>query len=134
MEKPKLPTLSIIRDPRARCEWVFGSPMNPCPKCQGYNLIYQTPIKMDTPISESDGPRQILGKFAKQMKREMDGTAPLMLEGPVYVMCRDCGHRGPTMDCSGRTRADVGQDKQVARTIKSLWNSQPQPQKQEESN
>lgn len=91
--------------------------MKPCPKCGGYNIKSQTPIEMH--ISGADSPRQVLGKWARTVKA---GHTPL--QGPVYIMCFDCLHKGPAMDCTGRTSEEVGQDKQVFKTIKRLWNEQ----------
>lgn len=107
-----------MRDPKAKCEWIFGQPMNPCPKCGGYDLMYQTPIQLSEPVG--DTPRDIVRAWARATRA---GRTPL--EGPVYLMCRTCGHHGPALDCSGRTQEDVGRDPAVAREVKRLWNEQP---------
>ena len=102
-----------------RAKISFGQSMQPCPKCSGFNFRYQTPIKMKEPILATDSAKQLLGKWARSTK---DGNTPL--EGPVFIMCFDCGHKGPAMDCTGRTSEDVGRDKAVADTVKRLWNDQ----------
>lgn len=93
--------------------------MKPCPRCGGYNLIHQTPVKMMEPIVACDSPKQAVGKWAREMLR-----GDPQMEGPVFIMCRDCGHRGPAMDCAGMTRSEVGQSREVADTVKRLWNEQ----------
>lgn len=82
-------------------------------------MFWQTPIKMSEPILPTDSAKQLVGKWARAVK---DGHTPL--EGPVFLMCRDCYHNGPAMDCTGRTSEDVGRDKNVADTVKRLWNEQ----------
>jgi hypothetical protein len=104
---------NIFTDPAKRTEWIFGETMIPCPKCGSYNLKNQTPIKLD--ISADDEPREIMRKWAK---------ATGELEGPCYIVCWDCKHRGPSFDCSGRTLQDVIMDPQVYAEMKRLWNSQ----------
>ena len=109
--------MNILKNPAKRAEFVFGQPMKPCPKCGSYNFVFQTPIQMG--IEPTDSPRKILGEWARQMK----WTGGL-LKGPVFLMCRDCGHNGPSVDCSGRTSVDVGKDPKVSAEVKRLWNSQ----------
>ena len=109
---------SLFKDPAKRAAWIFNCEMKPCPKCGGYDLHHQTPIKQE-PILATDGARQILGKWARAVK---DGHTPL--EGPVFIMCFACGHCGPSMDCTGRTSEDVGQDPVVSKEVKRLWNNQ----------
>lgn len=96
--------------------------MEPCPKCGGYNLQSQTPIKLAEPITKGDTARSILGKYARAIK---GGATPL--EGPCFIQCRDCRHKGPAVDCSGRTSEEVGQDREVYAEMKRLWKEQPQP-------
>ena len=107
----------IIKNPAKRAEFVFGQPMQPCPKCGGYNLRSQTPI--DCHILPTDTAKELLGKWARATK---DGAT--RLEGPVFIMCGDCRHKGPAVDCSGRTREEVGQDPLVSAEMKRLWNEQ----------
>ena len=120
----KLPNLkdcaAASGDPASRCAWVFGQPMKPCPHCGGYKLGYQTPIKMDDPVGEGDGAKEILRKYARSVK---GGATPLV--GPVYMWCQTCFHKGPSVDCSGRTAEDVGRDAKVAAEVRRLWNTQP---------
>lgn len=98
---------------------IFGQEMKPCPICGGFNIGWQTPIKMSEPITEADDARSILRKYARSVK---SGATPL--EGPVFLWCRECHHKGPAMDCSGRTSQEIGQDRAIATEVKRLWNSQ----------
>ena len=82
-------------------------------------MFPQTPIVMKEPILPTDTAKQLLGKWARSVK---GGNTPL--EGPVFLMCRECGHRGPSVDCSGRTSESVMKDARVASEIKRLWNEQ----------
>lgn len=100
-------------------KFVFREVMIPCPQCGSYHLGYSMPIQMKEPITMSDRAKQIIGKWARTVR---DGRA--MLEGPVRIVCRDCHHQGPPMDCGGRTSEEVGRDKAVADEVKRLWNSQ----------
>lgn len=109
----------ILKDPAKRAEFVFGQPMKPCPKCGSYRMGYQTPIKLD--IKPDDSARQIVEKWALEVKATSG-----ILEGPVFLVCQDCRHKGPSLDCSGRTSADVGRDPKVSAEVKRLWNSQEQ--------
>jgi hypothetical protein len=106
-----------LKDPASRAEWVYGQPMAPCPKCSSYNMRPQMPIRIG--LDGDETPRQLISKWAKATK---SGATPL--EGPVYFACRDCGHKGPAVDCTGRTREDVGQDRALNAEIKRLWNGQ----------
>ena len=99
-----------------RIAFIMGQPMKPCSKCSSYNLRFQTPIKTDAP--ENATTKQLLGAWARATK------AGAMMEGPVYIICLDCRHKGPSVDCSGRTRDDVGQDPLVSKEAKQLWNEQ----------
>lgn len=108
----------ILKDPAKRAEWVHGEPMQPCPQCGSYNLRHQQPIQMDAPDDLSD-PKEWVRRWA-QAKR--GGETPL--EGPVYLSCGDCLHKGPAMDCSGRTSEDVSSDPAVCAEVKRLWNGQ----------
>lgn len=108
---------NILKDPAKRAEFVFGQPMKPCPKCGSYKMGYQTPIKLD--LKPEDSARQVVSKWAREMK-ETGG----ILKGPVFLMCQGCQHKGPSVDCSGRTSAEVGRDPKVSAEVKRLWNSQ----------
>lgn len=111
--------MSILDNPAERAAFVFGQPMKPCPKCGSYRMMTQTPIVMKEPIEATDTAKQMVGKWARAVK---GGCTPL--EGPVYLMCRDCFHAGPAMDCRGRTAEDVGKDRVVFATVIRLWNEQ----------
>lgn len=100
-----------------RAKLIYGQDMKPCPKCGSFHFQYQTPIKMKTTGKEMA--RQLLGKYARATK-----AGAIVLEGPVFIMCFECGHKGPAMDCSGRTSEDVGKDRYVSDTVKRLWNNQ----------
>lgn len=101
-----------------RAKIVFGEEMKDCPNCGGYNFKFQTPIKMKNPIEANDTPKQMVKKWANEMLKEN-----VYLEGPVFIMCFDCGYKGPSVDCSGKTRDEVGQDAEVAKKVKELWNN-----------
>lgn len=105
------------KDPASRVAFIYGQPMKPCPKCGAYNMKPQTPIKMES-IKSDDSAGQIVGKFARAV------TSGSELEGPVFFMCFSCGHCGPSVDCAGRTREEVGRDKDLNAEIKRLWNAQ----------
>lgn len=109
---------NYVKNPAKRAEFIFGQPMEPCPKCKGYSLKQQTPIVMEEILS-TDGARQILGKWARARR---GGVTPL--EGPVFIACAACGHKGPAVDCTGRTREEVGQDPKISAEMKRLWNGQ----------
>lgn len=99
-----------------QAEFIFGQPMNPCPKCGSYNLSYRTPIVLD--VTDDDSPKAILGKYAKALRQ-----GPV-LEGPVYMICSDCLHRGPAIDCSHMTYDEMKKSKDVAKKVKAAWNCQ----------
>lgn len=103
--------------PAERCEFVFGQPMQPCPKCGSYRLTYQTPIKLAEPLPDKPDAKALLRAWARAHR---EGSP--MLEGPVYIACQECWHHGPALDCSGRTSDDVSHDVAVASEVKRLWN------------
>ena len=105
--------------PAKRCAFVFRQKMQPCPKCGGYNLKYQAPIRIDDPLPDDLDARKMLGIWARARKK---GATPL--KGPVYLMCFDCFHKGPSVDCSGRTSEDVSCDPIVNTEVKRMWNEQ----------
>lgn len=108
-------------DPKRRCEFVFGQPMQPCPKCGAYDMFYSTPIDVD--FGGVTDLRKLVGKWAKAHKEGLHkGGTPL--KGTSCMMCRKCGHCGPSVDVSGRTSEDVCSDPVVAAEVKRLWNSQ----------
>lgn len=39
-------------------------------------------------------------------------------------MCWDCCHKGPAVDCTGRTSEDCRSDRALNAEMKRLWNSQ----------
>lgn len=96
---------------KEQCKFIFGMEMIACPSCGSYNLGFQTPIKTKG------------GETLKQLVA-MSIRGGNELKGPVYIKCWKCHHAGPSLDCSGRTRDDVGRDAHVAATVKALWNSQ----------
>lgn len=102
---------------RQTAKMIFRMEMEPCPACGSYYMMGQTPIKMDISDDDLENPKKLLGKWARATKA---GATPL--KGPVFMMCRDCGYKGPEVDCSGRTSESVGQDPVVAKKIKTLWN------------
>ena len=62
---------------------------------------------------------QLLDKWAHTTKA---CTTPL--EGPCYYACFACGHKGPAVDCTGRTSEDARQDRALNAEMKRLWNTQ----------
>ena len=98
-----------------QAEFIFGQPMKPCPKCGSYSLAYRTPIVLDT---DDDSPKTILGRLAKALKQ-----GPV-LEGPVYMICCDCLHRGPAIDCSHMTYDEMMKSEDVVKKVKAAWNCQ----------
>lgn len=108
---------SILSDPAKRAEWVYGQPMNPCPKCGSYNMKPAMPIKID--ITGKESTKELFGKWAVATK---SGVTPL--QGPCYYVCWDCQHKGPAVDCTGRTSEDCRSDPVLNKEMKRLWNSQ----------
>lgn len=100
-------------------KFVFGEPMKACPTCQGYQIGYSVPIKLDGPLPEdAEGMLQAWAKARKGGHTALQGTA--------RIMCRRCGHLGPAVDVTGRTAEEVTQDKGVAAEVRKLWNEQPE--------
>lgn len=110
-------TMDILTNPAKRAAWVYGQPMAPCPKCGGYDMKPQIPIALETTGSETIP--QLIGKWARATK---PGTTPIA--GPAYFVCWSCGHKGPSVDCTGRTSEDCRADKTLNATMKLLWNTQ----------
>lgn len=109
--------------PSQRAKWVYGQPMEPCPACGSYNMKPQIPIRMTTTGNETIP--QIVGKWARAAKA---GATPL--EGSAYYVCWDCFHRGPAVDCTGRTSEDARQDRTLNAEMKRLWNMQKPKEQQ----
>lgn len=107
-----------LKDPASRAAWVYGQPMAPCPKCGSYNMKPQMPIALETTGDETMP--QLVGKWVRATKA---GATPL--QGPAYYCCEDCRHKGPSVDCSGRTSEDCRQDRTLNAEMKRLWNEQP---------
>lgn len=109
--------LNMLKDPAKRAEWVYGQPMAACPKCGSYNMKPQMPIAMETTGDETAP--QLVGKWARATKA---GATPL--QGPAYYACWDCFHKGPAVDCTGRTSEDCRADRVLNAEMKRLWNAQ----------
>jgi hypothetical protein len=77
----------------------------------------QMPIKID--LTGGETVPQLLGKWARATKA---GATPL--EGPCYFVCWACFHKGPAVDCTGRTSEDARQDRALNAEMKRLWNTQ----------
>lgn len=106
-----------LKDPASRAAWVYGQRMEPCPKCGSYNMKPQMPIQIE--LSGLESPAQLLGRWARATKA---GATPL--QGPCYYACWDCFHKGPAVDCTGRTSEDCRQDRALNAEMKRLWNTQ----------
>lgn len=106
-----------LKDPASRAAWVYGQPMKPCPKCGSFNMKPAMPIKLDAPLDESVP--GLLGRWARATK---GGATPL--EGPAYYYCWDCRHKGPAVDCTGRTSEECRADPALNAEMKRLWNEQ----------
>ena len=106
-----------LKDPAKRAEWVYGQPMAACPACGSYNMKPQIPIAMETTGAETAA--QLVGKWARATKA---GATPL--QGPAYYCCWDCGHKGPAVDCTGRTSEECRADRALNAEMKRLWNTQ----------
>jgi hypothetical protein len=109
--------LATLKDPAKRAEWVYGQPMAPCPKCGSYNMKPQIPIALSMDGDETTG--QVLGKWV--MATHGGAT---QLQGPAYYACWDCRHKGPAVDCTGRTSEECRADKSLNNEMKRLWNTQ----------
>ena len=94
-----------------------------CPKCGLWEIRPQTPLKHNKEYTAEDlkNPKKLLCEWAR---KHLDGED--WLEGPCFFMCFKCGHKGPAVDCSGRTSTEIGQDKEVYVKMKELWNTQDQ--------
>lgn len=91
----------------------------PCPKCGSWDIVAQTPIKVDIDDNDLKNPKKLIGKWAKEVNRTGG-----ILAGPCYLMCKNCGHKGPSVNCEGRTSTDVGRDPIVFSEMKRLWREQ----------
>lgn len=111
---------SQLQNPAKRAEWIYGQPMMPCPTCGSYNMKPQMPIAMETTGAETMP--QLVGKWARAIKA---GATPL--QGPAYYACGDCGHKGPAVDCTGRTSEECRSDRALNTEMKRLWNEQKPP-------
>ena len=106
-----------IKDPAKRAEWVYGQPTTPCPKCGSYDMKPQIPIALGTTGAETMP--QLVAKWARFSKA---GATPL--QGPAYYCCWGCGHKGPAVDCTGRTSEECRADPALNAEMKRLWNTQ----------
>ena len=111
------------RHTAAMAKMVYGQEMMPCPKCGSYHLGYSVPIKLDAPLP--DAAKDILKMWARATR---DGHTPL--KGTEGMVCRECHHRGPTVDVTGMTSEEVCKSVEIAKEIKRLWNGQQNPSRQ----
>ena len=105
-----------LDDPAQCAAWIHGQPMKPCPRCGGYKMGTQAPRAVTIP--RGAGARQILKIWLRAQRENVP------LKGPVFMMCRTCGHEGPSVDCTGRMPDDIRGDTKLGAEIKRLWNSQ----------
>ena len=75
------------------------------------------PIALQT--TDNETVPQLVGKWARATK---DGVT--LLQGPAYYACWDCFHKGPAVDCTGRTSEECRADSALNAEMKRLWNSQ----------
>lgn len=106
-----------LQDPAKRAEWVYGQPMAPCPACGSYDMRPQMPIEIE--LSGQEKTPELMRRWIQATKA---GATPLA--GPAYYMCWECGHKGPAVDCAGRTSEDARQDRALNAEMKRLWNTQ----------
>ena len=107
-----------LKDPAQRAQWVYGQPMAPCPKCGSYSMKPCIPIAVE--LTGKESPASLLGKWSRATKA---GATPL--QGPAYYVCWDCHHKGPAVDCTGRTSEECRADRALNAEMKRLWNAQP---------
>ena len=109
-----------MQDPAKRAEWVYGQPMQPCPACGSYNMKPQMPIQLDATSTTTTTSSDMLLFMARWARATQAGVTAL--EGMCYYVCWDCKHRGPAVDCTGRTSEDCRQDPALNAQMKQLWN------------
>lgn len=97
-------------------EFAFGCKMNPCPKCGSWNIKYQVPIEIDIPKGASA--RQILSAWAREQAK-----GP-RLKGYGFIMCFDCGYKGPHVSTEGMTYGQANKSVEFADKMKAAWNNQ----------
>jgi len=101
---------------------------SPCVQCGSWYLIVQTPIVIDNLVDEDfDDAKKLLKKYI-----QVHANGDPMLQGPCFIMCKTCGHAGPAVDCTGRTSADVGQDREVFAEMIRLWQTDSKESKGED--
>jgi hypothetical protein len=110
-------SLAILKDLAKRAEWVYGQPMAPCPSCGSFNMKPTIPIQID--LDGVQTPKELLARWHKTTST---GATPV--EGPAYYFCADCRHKGPAVDCTGRTSEDCRADRALNAEMKRLWNTQ----------
>lgn len=60
--------------------------------------------------------------IASELATEKAGAPPL--QGLAYYACWDCFHKGPAVDCTGRTSEECRADRALNAEMKRLWNAQ----------
>jgi len=110
--------MNWLNDPKTRAAFIHGQPMEPCPKCGGYDMQPQIPVRLSVPDSAT--PREVLTVYFQSAAA---GPAAAV-EGPAYFQCGSCWHKGPAVDCTGRTSDDCRKDARLYAQMKALWNGQ----------
>ena len=109
--------MNWLNDPAARAAFIHGQRMDPCPKCGSYEMQPQIPVRLA--ISDQATPREVLATYVRSAT-----AGPLVVEGPAYFQCGSCWHKGPSIDCTGRTSEDCRKDAKLYAQLKALWNGQ----------
>lgn len=79
-------------------EYVFGEKMRGCPNCTKWRLKIQMPTKLE--------------------------NGQIMMQGPAFIQCLDCGHAAPSIDCTGIAFVDVAENEKILAGLRYLWNNQ----------
>ena len=109
--------MNLFTNPADRAAFIYGQPMAPCPRCGSYEMKPQIPVRLA--VSHDATPRDVLAAYVRS-----SAAGPLVVEGPAYYQCGSCWHKGPAVDCTGRTSDDCRNDAQLNKEMKRLWNGQ----------
>ena len=116
-QRSKENQMNPFANPEDRAAFIHGQRMEPCPKCGSYEMEPQIPVRLA--VSPAATPREALVAYVRS-----SAAGPLVVEGPAYYQCGSCGHKGPAVDCTGRTSDDCRRDPILYSKMKALWNGQ----------